>query len=86
VGLIQEVGIGGSYLARRHTLERMRSIFVPMLWDTSPYDSWVDKGKKDPMVVAREKTEWILKNHVPEPLPKDTLGRLDRIVRDSAKG
>ncbi len=85
VDLIQKVGIGGSYLAQRHTLDRMRGIFVPMLWDTSPYDSWVAKGKKDPMTVAREKTDWILKNHVPEPLPKATATRLDHIVRDLAK-
>jgi trimethylamine--corrinoid protein Co-methyltransferase len=85
VDLIEKVGIGGSYLAQRHTLDRMRGIFVPMLWDTSPYDSWVAKGKKDPMAVAGEKTEWILKNHVPEPLPKATAARLNQIVRDLAK-
>jgi trimethylamine--corrinoid protein Co-methyltransferase len=86
VVLIEKVGIGGSYLAQRHTLERMRGIFVPMLWDTSPYDSWVAKGKKDPMTVAREKTEWILKNHVPEPLPTHTVDRLDDIVKNLARG
>jgi trimethylamine--corrinoid protein Co-methyltransferase len=85
VDLIEKVGIGGSYLAQRHTLDRMRGIFVPMLWDTSPYDSWVAKGKKDPMTAAREKTEWILKSHAPEPLPKATAARLDQIVRDLAK-
>jgi len=85
VDLIEKVGIGGSYLAHRHTLDRMRGIFVPMLWDTSPYDSWVAKGKKDPMTVAREKTDWILKNHMPEPLPKATSARLDQLVRELAK-
>ena len=85
VDLIEKVGIGGSYLAQRHTLDRMRGIFVPMLWDTSPYDNWVAKGKKDPMAVAREKTEWILKNHVPEPLPTAIAARLNQIVRDLAK-
>ncbi len=85
VDLIENVGIGGSYLAQRHTLERMRDISVPMLWDTSPYDQWAAKGKKDPMAVAREKTEWILKNHAPEPLPKGTIAQLDRIVKGLAK-
>ena len=85
VDLIEKVGIGGSYLAQRHTLDRMRGILVPMLWDTSPYDSWVAKGKKDPMAVAREKTEWILQTHRPEPLPSETVRRLDGIVRGLAK-
>ena len=85
VDLIEKVGIGHNYLGQRHTLDRMRSIFVPMLWDTSPYDAWAGKGKKDPMAIAREKTEWILKNHEPRSLPADTVRRLDEIVRDSAK-
>ncbi len=86
VDLIERVGIGGSYLALRHTLERVRQMHVAMLWDTSPYDAWVAKGKRDPMEAAREKTEWILKNHTPDPLPRDTLRRLDAIVAESAKG
>ncbi len=84
VDLIKKVGIGGSYLAQRHTLDRVRQMFVPMLWDTNPYDSWVAHGKKDPMVLAREKTDWILKNHTPKPLPRDTVRRLDGIVRELA--
>ena len=85
VDLIAKVGIGGSYLATRHTLERMRGVFSPMLWDTDPYDHWVAKGKKDPMAVAREKTEWILKNHSPEPLPPQTVRHLDEIVHGLGK-
>ena len=86
VDLIKKVGIGGTYLAQRHTLERMRELFVPMLWDTAPYDAWAAQGKKDPMAVSREKTDWILAHHEPEPLPRDTVVRLDRIVHDFAKG
>ena len=86
VDLIEKVGIGGSYLAQRHTLERMRDISVPMLWDTSPYDHWVAGGKKDPMEVAREKTDWILKNHAPEPLPRETVQNLDGIVHKLGMG
>ncbi len=85
VGLIEQIGIGGSYLAQRHTLERVRQMHVPMLWDTSPYDAWVAKGKKDPMEEAREKTAWILKNHTPNPLPRETTRRLDEIVRQLGK-
>ncbi len=85
VALIEKVGIGGNYLSQRHTLDRVRTMLVPMLWDSSPYDSWVAKGKKDPMAVAREKTEWILANHAPEPLPHETSAKLDRIVKNSAK-
>ncbi len=85
VDLIKKIGIGGSYLAQRHTLDRVRQMHVPMLWDTSPYDHWVAKGKTDPMEAAWQKTEWILKNHTPEPLPRETVRRLDEIVHRMGK-
>ncbi len=85
IDMIEKVGIGGSYLAQRHTLERVRKMFVPMLWDTTPYDSWVAQGKKDPMSAAREKTNWILKNHKPARLPPATLSTLGTIVRTLGK-
>ncbi len=86
VELIQKVGIGGTYLAQRHTLDRMRELFVPMLWDTTPYDAWVSQGRKDPMAAAREKTEWILKHHTPAPLPRSTAARLDGILKKFVRG
>jgi hypothetical protein len=35
---------------------------------------------RDPLVVAREKTDWILKNHHPEPLSDLQKNELTRIV------
>lgn len=85
VNLIERVGIGGAYLAERETLAAAREAFLPMLWDTEPFDVWVQKGRKDPMALAREKVDWILKEHAPAPLPDDTARRLDRIVLEVAK-
>jgi trimethylamine--corrinoid protein Co-methyltransferase len=82
VGLIQKVGIGGTYLAQRQTLDRVREAFLPMLWDGDPFDIWVQKGRKDPMAVAREKVAWILEHHEPAPLPRDTIKSLDGIIKD----
>ncbi len=85
VDLIKKVGIGGSYLAQMHTLKQMRDIFVPTLWDSDPFEIWTHKGRKDPMDVAREKVDWILKNHEPERLEARTSETLDGIVKDFAK-
>jgi len=85
VDLIERVGVGGTFLAQRHTLEAMREVFLPMLWDGDAYDVWVKKGGKDPMVVAREKVAGILKTHEPAPLARDVARDLDRIVRRSAR-
>jgi trimethylamine--corrinoid protein Co-methyltransferase len=85
VDLIKKVGIGGSYLAQMHTLKNMKDTMIPMLWDSDPFDMWVKKGSKDPMAVALEKTDWILKNHKPEPLNPAVSSKLGDIVKNFAK-
>jgi trimethylamine--corrinoid protein Co-methyltransferase len=83
--LIKKVGIGGTYLSQMHTMKHMKEIMIPMLWDSDPYDMWVKKGAKDPMVVAREKVDEILKTHKPVPLEPSVSRKLDEIVKDFAK-
>ncbi len=85
VDLIKKVGIGGSYLSQMHTIKHMKEIFIPMLWDTDPFDMWVKKGAKDPMASAREKCEWVLKNHKPVPLDASASKTIDGIIKEFAK-
>ncbi len=85
VDLIRKVGIGGSYLAQMHTIRHMREIFLPMLWDTNPYEDWERKGKKDPFTAAREKADSILAQHRPEPLDTKTQKQLAAISKDFLK-
>lgn len=84
--LIHKVGIGGTYLAQRHTLAHMREMYRPMLWDTDPFEIWAKKGAKDAMAVAHDRVERILKEHRPAPLEPDVRKRLEAIVKESAKG
>ena len=83
--LIKKVGIGGSYLSQMHTLRHMKEIMIPMLWDSDPYDMWMKKGGKDPMAVAREKVDQILKTHNPVPLDSTVSKNLGAIVKEFAK-
>jgi trimethylamine--corrinoid protein Co-methyltransferase len=85
VDLIKKVGIGGSFLSQMHTLKHMKDLMIPMLWDTDPYDMWVSKGSRDPMAVALEKTDWILKNHKPAPLDASVSSKLGALVKEFAK-
>ncbi len=85
VDVIRKVGIGGNYLAQRHTIRHMREIFLPMLWDTNPYEEWERKGKKDPFVAAREKAEGILATHKPVPLGVEERNQLAAISKDFLK-
>ena len=79
------MGIGGSYLAQMHTIRHMRDIFLPRLWDTRPYEEWEKKGKKDPMVRAREEAEAVLAGHKPVPLEAAVSQRIAAIARDFLK-
>ena len=86
VDLIRKVGIGGSYLAQMHTVRHMREIFLPQLWDTTPYGDWAKRGKKDPMALAREKADAILAEHKPVPLPAKATKQLAAIAKDFMMG
>ena len=85
VDLIKKVGIGGSYLAQMHTIKHMKEIYIPVLWDSDPYDMWMKKGGKSPMDIAREKCEWVLGKHKPAPLEASVAKGLNAIVKDFSK-
>lgn len=79
--VIEKVGVGGTYLAEMHTLRHAREFYAPLIWSKDSYDSWVKRGKKDVMRVAKEKADSILAEHKPVPLEKEVSGRIDEIVR-----
>ncbi len=87
--MIKEVGIlgigkkKGSYLGERATLAEVREFFVSdVFMSGEPYDRWVTKGKKSELALAKEKADWIIKNHQPVRLDKDVSRRLSDIVRE----
>ncbi len=75
--VIKAVGPRGHYLRERHTRDYFRKlrfsdvIYIP------------DKGGtyRDPFEVAREKTDWILESHLPEPLSEHQRAELTRILQ-----
>jgi len=89
--MIKEVGIlgmgakKGSYLGERATMVEVRNFYRSQIFNTEPYDQWEAKGKKDDLTVAKERADWILKNHKPVRLDKDISKKLDQIVKDAAK-
>ena len=91
VDVIKDVGIlgmgkkKGSYLAERSTMEGARKFFQSQLFMGETYDQWVAKGKRDELTMAKEKADWILKNHEPQRLDRDIATRLDQMVKESAK-
>jgi len=74
--VIQAVGPRGHFLREKHTRENFRK------FDFSEVVHIPDTGGsyRDPLEVAKEKTDWILENHRPEPLSENHQSELTRIV------
>jgi len=85
VDVIHEVGPGGHFLSHKHTLKWVRDAFMPQLFDRTSEVTWAKAGKKQIFEVAREKARRILREHSPEPLPKDVQDRISEIVLKAEK-
>jgi trimethylamine--corrinoid protein Co-methyltransferase len=81
IDVIQKVGPRGHYLRERHTREYFRKLRFSEILHV-PADSGT---YRDPIETAREKTDWILKNHEPEPLSEYQQAELTRIVAAAEK-
>jgi len=75
--VIKAVGPRGHFLSQRHTRDHMRrrqfSDLTAQPGATARY--------RDPVEVAREKVDWILENHQPEPLGEAQQSELKRILQ-----
>ncbi|MFN2190606.1 MAG: trimethylamine methyltransferase family protein [Candidatus Promineifilaceae bacterium] len=76
--IIKDVGPRGHYLTQKHTREQMRKLqFSNVTYQPKKGSS----SFRDPIKVARERTEWILENHEPEPLSADQRTELERVLK-----
>ncbi len=88
--MIKEVGIlgmgkkKGSYLGERATMMEARQ-FYQSFFTSEPYEQWEQMGKKDDLTLAKEKADWILKNHEPVRLDRKTSDALAKVVKEAAK-
>ena len=80
VDVIGEVGPGGNFLAEDHTIDHMRGLWQPRLFDRGTWEDWEAGGRPSPRDRARERARSLLASHVPPPLPDGMAGELDRIV------
>jgi len=75
--VVKAVGPRGHFLAQKHTRNQMRK------WQLSELVNQPAKegGYRDPVEVAREKTDWILEHHHPEPLDEAQRAEFERILQ-----
>jgi trimethylamine--corrinoid protein Co-methyltransferase len=75
--MVREVGPRGMFLARRRTAEELPRLWPPsILFEKKP----LGEKYRDPVEVAHEAIDWILKNHHPAPLPEEVKRELRKIV------
>ena len=79
---IHNAGPGGHYLGNQFTVESMREFWKPGIahqWDPPKMDF------KNPLEAAKEKIQWILKNHHPRPLEEKVQREMKKIITAAEK-
>lgn len=77
IDVVKVVGPRGHFLSQPHTRQHMHlREFSELL--SQPKEGG---GYRDPIEVAREKTDWILANHHPEPLTENQQAEFHRILQ-----
>jgi trimethylamine--corrinoid protein Co-methyltransferase len=79
--VIKETGPRGNFLRHRHTRDHTRRLrFSELASQAAP-----DGGFRDPVQLAREKVDWILDNHHPQPLENQQRTEFERILASAEK-
>jgi trimethylamine--corrinoid protein Co-methyltransferase len=75
--VIQKVGPRGHFLREKHTRDYFRRLGFSEVVHVADTGS----SYRDPLEVAKEKTDWILENHHPEPLDEAQQAEFKRILQ-----
>jgi trimethylamine--corrinoid protein Co-methyltransferase len=80
-GVIDAVQPGGHYLGEEHTMKYFRSeVWWPTLMNRKRIDDWKAEGAKPMGQRVKEKTQDLLKNHLPTKLTADKVAEIQAIV------
>jgi trimethylamine--corrinoid protein Co-methyltransferase len=79
--VIKSVGPRGHFLKQKHTRKYMRELEFS---DLSSQPT-LEGRYREPVEVARQKVEWILENHHPQPLDDAQQNELNRILQAAAR-
>jgi trimethylamine--corrinoid protein Co-methyltransferase len=83
--LIEKVGVGGMFLAERHTIKHLREEqFLPRLIDRRSADLWERDGAKTIEDRARAMVAEALQQPVPHPLDPGLVRKLDTMIDEAS--
>ncbi len=84
--VIEEVGIGGSYLGKKHTRDFFaREHWIPKILERQTRKGWLDSGAKSLVDSAKERAKQIIKEHRPEPLDPSVERRILEIQKNRSR-
>jgi len=84
--VIKEVGMEGNFISHKHTIKyALREHWLPKLSDRRSPDVWIEAGKKTAIERAKEIAKKVLETHQPEPLPKDIVEEMKKLVEELKK-
>jgi trimethylamine--corrinoid protein Co-methyltransferase len=79
--VIQTVGPRGHFLRERHTRDHFRK----RDYSEIVYIAETGGSYRDPLEIAKERTDWILENHHPEPLDEAQQAEFKRILQTAER-
>lgn len=83
VGVINEVGPGGEFLSRDHTMAHWRELWLPQIFDRQRLGSWEEAGSKDVRARLREVTVSLMDEHKVDPLPGPVEEEIEFILKSA---
>jgi trimethylamine--corrinoid protein Co-methyltransferase len=82
--LIKEVGPGGQFLGKKHTIEYFsKEHFLPILLDRNARSIWKSAGAKDLISRAKDYLKKKLQEYVPQKLEKDVQKELRKAMEEA---
>ncbi len=82
--MIDRVGPGGHFLTEKHTLDHVRRIWHPELFDRDSFAGWEEDGLQTLETKLNQKLQWILENHQTEPLAPTVKKEVEEIIERAA--
>ena len=80
--VIKAVGVGGNFIAHKHTRQHIADLWQPRFIDRRPYSAW-EADHQGAREWANQKARWILENHQPAPLDARLSAELSRIIANT---
>jgi trimethylamine--corrinoid protein Co-methyltransferase len=77
--VIKSVGVGGNFIAHKHTRQHIADLWQPRFVDRRPHSAW-EADHHGAREWANQKARWILENHQPAPLDAQLSAELSRII------